>query len=299
MTKLTGTNTVSVLATLLLLSYVKLLITAIAAVSFTRLSLLNGKSTYPVWVLDPNIRYFFGKHASLFLMSLLMIVTYILPFTMIITLGPILQAKTDYKVLRWINRIRPFLDAFYGPYTDKYRYWPGLLLLIRLILLSLFAFYSLGDGIFKLVLIAVAISLILIIWLMIGKTQQVSLHRNSKLNYLELFFHLNLSLFTVGSIYLKFTKTPEIIIYKQQSLALVMVGSVFVVFCGIIVHQILQIAQIGKRIREVSRYIQHQNKCPTDNVVLNSIQQNEVSTHTTVEINSISNTLREPLLNDL
>ena len=87
---------------------------------------------------------------------------------MIITLGPILQAKTNYKVLRWINRIRPFLDAFYGPYTDKYRYWPGLLLLIRVILLSLFAFYSLGDGIFKLVLIAVAISLILMIWLMIG-----------------------------------------------------------------------------------------------------------------------------------
>ena len=91
LSKITGTNTISVLATLLLLSYAKLLITIIAVYSYTRLYLLDGSWTHPVWILDANVRYLQRKHIELFLMSVAMVIVYILPFTFLVAFGPILH----------------------------------------------------------------------------------------------------------------------------------------------------------------------------------------------------------------
>ena len=109
---LTASNTVSVLATLLLLSYAKLLNISLEAVSYTDAEYLDDSSKYRIWILDGNIPYLQGKHIPLFLISLLTTMIYILPFTLLILLGPLLQAKSHYRVLNWINKLKPFLDAF-------------------------------------------------------------------------------------------------------------------------------------------------------------------------------------------
>ena len=61
-TRLFGTNAVSVLATLILLSYTKILRILITAFSFTT---LTGSQDYHsvVWLADGNIKYFQPKHA--------------------------------------------------------------------------------------------------------------------------------------------------------------------------------------------------------------------------------------------
>jgi hypothetical protein len=41
--------------------------------------------------------------------------------------GPLLQAQSHY----WVNKLKPFFDAFYGTYTSRYPYWPGVLPLAR------------------------------------------------------------------------------------------------------------------------------------------------------------------------
>ena len=189
---MTTSNTVSVLATLLLLSYAKLLKASIDAFSFTDMKLLSDSSRYRVWILDGNIPYLQGKHIPLFLVSLLVVFAYILPFTLLVLLGPVLQAKSHYRVLHWINKLKPFLDAFYGPYTNMYRYWPGILLLARVTVLLLYAFYSLGDSPFKLMTVSMIAAVLLVVWMLIGKTRNTSLHQKTPLNYLELFFLLNL-----------------------------------------------------------------------------------------------------------
>lgn len=232
--KFTGHNTISVLATLLLLSYTKLLLAILFALSYTQLHLIDSRKSYPLWSADANIRYVVSKHVTIFLMSIFMIFAYILPFTSFIALGPILISKSNYKVLRWIHKLKPFLDAFYGPYTKIYRYWPGILLIMRLVLTSIIAFYSAGDGSFVLVTISVSLPFLFLLWLLMGRTHQVSLHRRKKLNLLELFFLLNLTLFSIISLYfnLKYPKD----LHKQQVLAVVMVGSVFVIFCCIVAY---------------------------------------------------------------
>ena len=74
-----------------------------------------------------------------------------------------------------------------------------------------------------------------------GKTHKVSLHRKKKLNVLELFFILNLILFSVISLYLglKYPKDVE----KRQILAVVMVGSVFAVFCIIVTYHVIYVVR--------------------------------------------------------
>ena len=304
LSKITGTNTISVLATLLLLSYAKLLITIIAVYSYTRLYHLDGSWTYPVWILDANVRYLHRKHIELFLMSVAMVIVYILPFTLLVSFGPILQAKSHYRFLKWINNIKPFLDAFYGPYTDKYRYWPGILLFIRIILFSIFAFYTLGDSAFELLTISVCISILFVIWMAIGIIHRVSLYIKRNLNFLELFFHLNLVIFSIGSLYLKLNQTTDI--HKQQVLTVIMVGSVFIVSCGIISYPIIRTLYTWKIIQKIFWFILQKEKyneplCTSVHKETGEKEQSGTATQSTVELKEFDNEatfteLREPLL---
>jgi hypothetical protein len=296
---ITTSNTVSVLATLLLLSYAKLLKTSIEAASFTNIENVNDGSKYQVWILNGNIRYLRGKHIPLFLMSMLMTLVYLLPFTLLILLGPLLQAKSHYRFLNWINKLKPFLDAFYGPYTNRYRYWPGMLLLARVIVLGNFAFYSLGDSSYQLLTVSVMLLVTLAVWMLIGKTQATSLYQKRYLNYLELFFLLNLAILTVSSSYFHFTKQLE----TQQILGVVMVGSALATFCGIIACQIFRLISKGKLVQILfskmkARYQRGEDGEPQAPKQHASTKAS--ATHTLVEISEcVSNDeLREPLLTD-
>ncbi len=300
--KLTTSNTVPVLATLLLLSYTKLLLTSIAAFSFTNLQFLEDNSTHRVWLLDGNISYLKGKHIPLFIASILWGIGFILPFTVLILLGPILQAKSEYRFINWINKLKPLLDAFYGPYTSRYRYWPGILLLARVVLFLTEAFYSLGDGPFKLVVTSAIMITLLIIWILLAMTYSLLPYQSRCLNYLEIFFIFNLAIFAVASVYFL---TNNYIFY-QQVLAAVAVGAAYIVFCGILGYQTFRLIckfKFAKKFihtittRNMSRYetgISNDDKQHLD-------QRSEVDntsttpTQSTIEMNDF-NELREPLL---
>ena len=161
-----------------------------------------------------------------------MVLLYIIPFTLLVLLGPLLQAKSHYRGLNWINKLKPFLDAFYGPYTSRYRYWPGILLLARVTILLTYAFYSHGDSPFKLMAVSVIVAILLSCWMLIGKTENISLHQKKLLNYLELFFLLNLQSphFT----------TPTSLGTLQTSRDWLWVSVLFA-SCGILVYQVFRI----------------------------------------------------------
>ena len=130
---LIGNNAVPVLATLFLLSYAKLLRTIISVVAFTFI-VFEDQSYITVWLRDGNVEYFDPKHIALFLAALLFIFLYIFPLTLLVLLAPCLQARSHHKAFRWVNRLKPFLDAYQGPYSDKFRFWTGLLLVLRILL---------------------------------------------------------------------------------------------------------------------------------------------------------------------
>ena len=137
-TKLLGKNAVPVLATLILLSYTKILRTLITAFSFTT---LTGSQNYysVVWLPDGNIDYFELKHAILFLVALFVLLLLAIPYTLILFASPWIQGSQSKWVSSLYNKFKPMFDAYMGPYKDKYRYWTGMLLLVRVVLIVLFS----------------------------------------------------------------------------------------------------------------------------------------------------------------
>ena len=136
--RLLGNNPVSVLATLILLSYTKILRTLITVLYVTFLE-------YPtynrmVWLCDANIDYLSSKHIPLFLVAVLVFLFLFLPYTLLLLFGQWLQAVSHLSLFSWVNRLKPFMDPYHAPYKAKHRSWPGLLLMLRFTLLLAFAF---------------------------------------------------------------------------------------------------------------------------------------------------------------
>ena len=311
--KLTTSRTVPVLATLLLLSYTKLLSTCFDALSFTDLKVLKDDSSLRVWSADGNIPYLSKKHIPLAAMSCLTLAAYILPLTFLLLLGPVLQKWSNYKMLRWVNRIKPFFDAFYGPFTSRSRYWVGILLLARLILF-MFAVYSLGDIYFHMLIISTLATTVLVTWIVLG--QGLSIYAKTHLNYLELFFYFNLVLFSNASAYIQQDKNRGM--HEKQILGIVMIGSVFIVFSGIMTYQICLALHSFKRVQNVVKKIlagfkvahiavekifaRRRDSTPRKNEKSETSEEKHLSiTHSNVELKECitsSCQLREPLLND-
>ena len=123
------------LATLILLSYAKLLSVTITALSFAVLDYPDG-SQKTVWLPDGNVTYFQGKHVALVLMALLIVLVGV-PYTILLFLWQWLVHAPTWKVFKWTRntKLNVFVSAHHAPYNSKYHYWTGLLLLVRVVLI--------------------------------------------------------------------------------------------------------------------------------------------------------------------
>ena len=133
-------HAIPVLSTLILLSYSKMLKTIITIFSYAVIKTdVNSTGDSLVWLYDGNIEFLGPKHVILFTFGLLVIFTFIVPYTTMLLFLPCLQSKSYMKALIWVNKLKPFLDSYAAPYKDRYRFWVGVLLLVRLPLYLLFS----------------------------------------------------------------------------------------------------------------------------------------------------------------
>lgn len=125
---------VATLATLILLSYNKLLSIIVAALSFAVLEYPDD-SRETVWLPDSNVKYFQGKHIALTIVAVFIILIGV-PYTALLLLWQWLVRLPDSKVFKWTSktRLNAFVMAYHIPYNSIYRYWTGLLLFVRVIL---------------------------------------------------------------------------------------------------------------------------------------------------------------------
>jgi len=226
--KLTGYNTVSVLATLFLLSFAKLLRTISTTLSFITLTDRYGR-TSAVWFLDGNVGLLKGPHISLFIGNLLALLGLVLPYSLLLFLAPFLQGSTHYHVQKLVNKFKPLLDAYQGPYLDKFRFWTGFMLWVRIILFAVFAGNALGDPQVNLFVITL---LVLVLEVLVLKAGGV--YRSSGNETVEYFFLLNLGTFAASTLFLRSLRNFSI--KQQEILTIIMVGSAFSVFLGILTY---------------------------------------------------------------
>ena len=237
-----GRNPIAVLATLFLLSYAKLLRTVIAALSYTSLEYPNN-SQIAVWLYDGNIRYLSGRHIPLFTAAMVCLIFLFLPYTMLLIFSQCLQAKSQWKIFSLINSryVKPFLDAYHAPYTNKHRYWTGLMLLLRFVLFLISAVDVLGDPSVNLLAIASITATILTLPTVLGSR----IYKTWSLGLLEISFILNLTILAVATLYIRLTGG------NQNAVTFTSVGIAFATFTGIVIyHSVQQIkgTRLGRRV---------------------------------------------------
>ena len=226
-TRLLGTNAVSVLATLVLLSYTKILRILITSFSFTTLTGSQGYHSV-VWLADGNIRFFELKHVILFLVALLVLLVFGVPYTVTLTAAPWMQRSRFKLVSSLYNWFKPLFDAYMGPYKDRHRYWTGMLLLARVVLIVLFSSIANTNTVAgpQLNLLLLSLSSFVLCCL----TAAYKPYKNWLLNGLEIFHITILFIFSSSNLYVSHTGTG---IGPRADIYIVLVGICFLVFLGI------------------------------------------------------------------
>ena len=216
--KLLGTNPVAVLATVILLSYTKILEVAVSALTFATLEYSVDHTQMMVWIIDGNITYFKSwAHVLLGTASIFVIIFLLLPYVLLLTFGFRLQAYSDRKVFSWFNKFTPLLDAYYAPYNRNARYWPGLLLILRIILFISYLAYR--DNLMIIVSIIVIIS-------------QLKVYKKTALNFLEASFYINLCVLGAGTYHVKLYSGNQLV------LTYICTGFAFLEFIGILIFHL-------------------------------------------------------------
>ena len=92
-----------------------------------------------VWLFDGNIEYLKGKHIPLFIATILLLTLLSVPYTFSLINIQWLQKISHYRTMSWIHKLKPLFDAYTGPYKAGHRYWTGLLIMARILILVSFS----------------------------------------------------------------------------------------------------------------------------------------------------------------
>ena len=221
LSKLIGHNPIAVLATLLLMSYTKILKIIIDVYSYAKLEYPD--KTVTVWLKDGNITYALSIHFLLIVVTSLVLVFLFLPYTLLLLLGYKLYWFSGRKHMRWLNRLKPLLDSYYAPYKTHTRYWTGFLLLVRCVLYTAFSFTNA-----KLSLLAIIFTFVIIVLafaLLPGR-----IYTSSYTNIIESLVYSNLIL--LSGVILSSAANSS----AALAMVYLLVGMVFVIMMGIIVY---------------------------------------------------------------
>ena len=222
-----GQNPVAVLATLLLMSYSKMLSAVIVPLTWTYLTYYtaSNETKSVVWLYDASID-FFGelKHIVLGFFAIASLMVFVLPYILLLFFGHWLQCCSNWWILSWLNKIKPFMEAYHAPYKKHTRHWTGLLLISRLDLFLIFA--NDGESVNIAAVSSVSIALLAI---------KFRVYEHLYNDLLESSYILNLGIFSVATFYLK-EKSEDA--NSQLILSSISVGIAFITFIGILIFHI-------------------------------------------------------------
>ena len=223
------------------------------------------------------------EHAVLVSFAILVLVFLFIPYTLLLFFAHWLQALSHWRILSWLNKIKPFIDTYHAPYKKQTRYWTGLLLFVRLFL---FAFNALNSELIPVIITSITVILASLAWTHMG------IYENYFNNILEAFFITNLCMLTVTTYYVQTNGL------SKAGTAYLFVGLTFAAFTGIIlfhVYLVLRETAVWKKIISqpiVKKYVVHKKDGNKDHPPSDSHEQSfilQAPTQSSVE-------LREPLL---
>ena len=229
--KLFGSRSVPTLATLLFLSYSKLLRTIIAclklAVYYTYYDSNVDGSTNIVWAVDGNLTYGRYPHIFLLLAAMACFVLLWVPYTLLLFSMQWLRRVDHYGPLKLIAKYKPIYDAYFAPLKDKHHYWFGTLLIVQGVLLlvsslTLITFPEIS------VLLLLATSILLLCYI-----NSVRTYKRMSVTLLESSFMINFIMLAVGHLYFRKNDKGKMVVLSLS------ITIAFLEFCTIVAWNLL------------------------------------------------------------
>ena len=259
---------VATLATLILLSYTRLLETVIASFSFVIIN-YPSSSVEMRWLPDPNIYYGKWRHVFLIFIAIL-ILLFGLFYTILIFTWQWLLRCPKSKFFSWTKnqKLHHFICTYHIPHTAKHRYWTGLLLLVRVIIYLISAFSVSIDP-----RIPFLFTVVIICCLYLYKTVfLIRVYKSWLLNAVESIVYFNIGMFAIVTWYTLIDDPGD----KHKEIAQVVavyisVGIILAQFLCIIVfhmfkygsaklYSFAQTSKVLKKVKEMKTTVHDQNR---------------------------------------
>ena len=247
-------NPVATLATLILLSYTKLLETIILSLSSATVRYPNG-TTVIKWLPDASVDYGKGKHIGLIVVGMIVLVFGLLPYTISIFSWQWLIRCRRLKISRNL-KLYMFIDTYHTPHTAKHRYWMGILLFVRVIVFLISTFTVSADP--RITLLS---TIVIVSCLQLYKSAfMIRVYKNCLLNTMESFVLFNIAIFTAVTWYTfddQCNKKMEIL---QIAASYISVGAI-VILCLLVIcfhiyrygssriYSVVQNTKLGKKLK--------------------------------------------------
>lgn len=262
-------SSIQVVATLFYLSFAKLLLTAIDIL--TPVSIHTPAGNFLVWYVDGNIPFWRDTgHVVLTIIAFVTIAFLLFPFLLFTTFGSLLF---HCRYLRpYSMYIRPFVDAYQGPYRQPFKFWFGLRLWLLLYIYICFA--ALRGLEPSLMILSQMIPLLLFTLIQ----AYVKPYRKTSTNIVDLFVLFNICLTYLIKIYFYcYHKEDESHSTPYLSFLTLLV---MLLFCGLVLQHLL------KALRRTCKQVPAANRHQTNIEDYEEIPENS------------DNQLREPLLSN-
>ena len=163
------------------------------------------------------------------MVSTLFAVFYIIPLTLLVLFAPLLQRAHNHRIVGLVQRLKPLLDAFQGPYKDRFHWWPGLMLVIRIVLFIALTANTKYDP--RLSVLFVGVTALPLAILSYG-----GVYKDKLLNLHETALNINMVVFVLWSLFNysgNGSKTKQ-----QQATEYTMISIFYVLFAAVLVYHI-------------------------------------------------------------
>ena len=265
-THLVGENAVKVLATLILLSYTKMLRVTMDSLHYSNIRMYNSVSGFVtheiIFISDSVWGYKSFKNILIITITLLFFFVSF-PFTMsLLCIKYIFSLSNFFKCLSFINKLKPFFDTYTGPFRLGTHYWPGLLLLFRALILIVqlnaknYQWASLFTVLVCLILLAIMV-------------EQKGVYWKQSLNIIECSFIFNIAVVSSYMTFFNFEKpsTVQTVVVLAMNFGSVLIALI-TFLCILVYHVYLKCTKYQRVQALIRRRIRRCNSCDIQSVDL-------------------------------
>lgn len=239
---------VATLATLLLLSYTKLLEICFKSFAYGKIGYPDG-SIRRLWLPDATVKYLTSKHALILIIAVLILLVGLL-YTALLFSWQWLLHFPNWKVCRWTRdqKLKTFIETYHIPYTPEHGYWIGLLLLVRVILYLVVHHTSISlsnDPTVLLTTLTFTMICVLALKGLIGRR----VYRKGLVDILDTFFYWNILLLAVFTWFSLGKKDKA-----QKAVAYTSIATTFVVLLLIILYHVYTYTPLFSKLEKAKNF---------------------------------------------